>query len=258
MAGGFVDIHSHFVYGVDDGSPSPEVSRAMLELAASSGTSDIVATPHANSEFQFDAALVAERLNELRATAPAGLRLHAGCDFHLSFQNVESALEDARPYTINRQQYLLVELPDFTIYPNIRGIFESLIEADIIPIITHPERNTIVQERLPELKKWVELGCLVQITAQSILGKFGSKAQKFCDKLLASGQVHFVASDAHDCVHRPPRLDLAYEYIRKHYNANLADLLFIENPSRVLYGDDFGDSQKAVKQPWYKRFLGTR
>src|SRR4051794_21354130 len=100
MPTGFVDIHSHVAYELDDGSPSLEVSIAMLEMAAESGTTDIVATPHANSEFAYDPGLLALRLQTLRAAAPAGIRLHAGCDFHLSFQNVENVLRDPDRYTI--------------------------------------------------------------------------------------------------------------------------------------------------------------
>lgn len=62
MSTGFIDIHSHIAYGLDDGSPSLEVSVAMLNMAAESGTADIVATPHANSEFEYDPALVAGRV----------------------------------------------------------------------------------------------------------------------------------------------------------------------------------------------------
>src|ERR1035438_8367549 len=83
-----IDIHSHILPGWDDGSPSLEQSVRMLEMAAAAGTTDIVATPHANSEFRFDETVVRARFEELRAAAPKSITVHLGCDFHISYENV--------------------------------------------------------------------------------------------------------------------------------------------------------------------------
>jgi len=260
MGGRFVDIHSHIIHGLDDGSASLDISLEMVAMAAESGTSDIVATPHANSEFTYEAALVAERLAELRAASKAEIGIHCGCDFHLSFQNVQDAIKHPSRYTINNRQYLLVELPSYTVYPNIAAVYQTLMDAGMVPIITHPERNQVVQQDISGLRTWVESGCLVQITAQSLLGVFGSKAKRFSDDLLAEGLAHFVASDAHDCKRRPPRLDLAYRYVVDEVGQQTADLLFINNPARVLKGleIDFPLSKKAAgKRRWYERLLGA-
>jgi protein-tyrosine phosphatase len=257
---GFVDIHSHIIHGLDDGSPSLQVSVEMLSMAAESGTSDIVATPHANSEFSYDPALVAEKLAELRASTKTGIRIHSGCDFHLSFQNVQDAVKEPSKYTINNTQYLLVELPSFTVYPNIAAVFRTLMDTGIVPIITHPERNAVVQREMRALRGWVESGCLVQITAQSLLAGFGSKPKRFSDDVLGEGLAHFVSSDAHDCQRRVPRLDLAYQYVIDRFGEQTANLLFIENPGRVLKGLDIESTspeKPAGKRRWYNRLLGV-
>src|SRR5438128_440008 len=96
---GFVDIHSHILYGLDDGAKVREESVEMLEMAAGCGTTDIVATPHANSHYAFRPVLVAERIADLAAAAP--VQIYPGCDFHLQFDNIQDALTDPEKYTLN-------------------------------------------------------------------------------------------------------------------------------------------------------------
>ena len=107
-----IDIHSHILWGVDDGAGSLRESLDMLKMAADSGTTDIVATPHANSTYPFDPVILDSRYQEL-ATRHTGLpRIHRGCDFHLSAGNIQDALENPSKYTINGGRYLMVELPE--------------------------------------------------------------------------------------------------------------------------------------------------
>jgi protein-tyrosine phosphatase len=254
---GFVDIHSHVLHGVDDGSPSLEISTEMLAMAVKSGTTEIVATPHANSEFSYHGNLVSARVEELRRVAPEGISIHQGCDLHLSSENVKTALSEPGLFTINGGNYLLVELPDFFIYPNIQDIFQRFLAQDIVPVITHPERNVLLQERLRDLARWVELDCLIQITAQSLTGDFGRSAKQFADDLLRRGLVHFVASDSHDCEHRPPRLDLAYAYVLQHFGIGTADLIFKTNPLNALRGEAIlSAEQGGVRETkWYQRLF---
>jgi protein-tyrosine phosphatase len=254
---GFVDIHSHVLHGVDDGSPSLETSTEMLAIAVKSGTTEIVATPHANSEFLYDGNLVSARLEELRRAAPEGIGIHRGCDLHLSSENVKSALRAPALFTINGGNYLLVELPDFFIYPNIQDIFQRFLAQDILPVITHPERNVLLQDRLGDLARWVEIDCLIQITAQSLIGDFGRPAKRFADDLLRRGFVHFVASDSHDCSHRPPRLDLAYAYVSQRFGIHTADLIFKTNPLNALRGEAILSAQQVGEREtrWYRRLF---
>src|SRR5579863_3733625 len=173
-----VDIHSHIVYGVDDGARTKENSLAMLELAASCGTTDIVATPHSDNKYRYDPALIAERIAELQAAVGNRIRIHRGCDFHLHFDNIRSCEEDRSRFTINGQRYLMVEFADSSIPKNIAYLFQDMLRRDITPVITHPERNTLLMGRLNEMIEWVRFGCLIQVTAQSFTGRFGKKAEE--------------------------------------------------------------------------------
>jgi protein-tyrosine phosphatase len=251
-----IDIHSHILPGLDDGSQSLEQSAAMLSLAAESGTTDIVATPHANEEFAFRPDVIHRRVCELRSFANGRIRIHVGCDFHLSFSNIEDALRNPSKYTINNGCYLLVEFSDISVFGANVSVFSRLRHAGMIPIITHPERNSLLRSRINDLQKWVGDGCLIQVTAQSFLGGFGRPAKQFADLLLAKNLVHFIASDAHDCEHRPPRLDQSYMYVLRKAGPAQADLLFREYPQRVVDGDPiYPEELIPPKRKWFQRWL---
>ena len=108
------DIHCHLLHGIDDGAKTLEVSLAMLEAAAAAGTTDIVATPHADTQYGFQPELIVERIAELKAANASEIRIHNGCDFHLTFDNVADAIANPAKYTINHKRYLLVELSDYS------------------------------------------------------------------------------------------------------------------------------------------------
>ena len=231
-----VDIHSHVVWGLDDGATDIEQSLSMLRAAAASGTTDIVATPHSNAEFTYQAELLEERMRELALRTGGTPRIHRGCDFHLSFDNIDEVLQGLGRYSINGKQYLLVECPDFHVGKHTEKVLQRLIDSGVVPIVTHPERNPVLQEDLSRVEEWVELGCLVQVTALSISGGFGRKAGGTASRLLARGLVHVVASDAHDPEHRHPRLDEAYGIVRSRYGEEEADTLFTHNPQAIIDG----------------------
>jgi protein-tyrosine phosphatase len=250
-----IDIHSHVLWGLDDGAPTLEDSIAMVRMAAEHGTTDLVATPHANPVYKFDAERIGERLAELQAAVGDKLHLYTGCDFHLSYDNIQDAILNPRKYTINGASYLLVEFSDLLVFSNTREILGHLLQAGMTPVITHPERNGLLRQRVDAIAEWVEAGTRVQVTAQSLLGDFGRRARDFCKVLLDRGLVHFVASDAHDCQRRPPVLDQARQWLTEAYGEELAEALLVTNPHAVLTGDPLElHSREVPPQPrkWYQ------
>jgi len=245
-----IDIHSHILYGMDDGARTRDDSIAMLRVAAESGTTDLVATPHANLEYRYDPALIRERLEELADASP--VRLYSGCDFHLSFDNIQDAIDHPRKYTINEKSYLLVEFSDMLIFRNTTEIFGRLQDAGMIPVITHPERNGLLRQRIESIEAWIEAGARVQLTAQSLTGIFGSRAEQFCETVLDRGLAHFVASDAHDREHRPPKLDEAHAWLTKRYGESAANLLCIQNPKAALDGEPVQHMEASEPRKWYQ------
>lgn len=250
-----IDIHSHILPGMDDGAASLDVSLAMLRIAAEDGTTDIVASPHANHEYQFDPDERDRRIEELQQATDANIRIHKACDFHLSYDNIEDSLAHPCKYAINNKRYVLVEFSDLLIPKTTDDVFHRMQQQGMIPVITHPERNMLLQKRLEKLEAWVESGCLLQVTAHSFLGRFGKRAKAFSDLLLQKGLIHIVASDAHDTEHRPPKLRAAYTYVCAAAGEAVAELLFVSNPRATLTGDPAGmpgPVDPASPRKWYQ------
>ena len=250
-----IDIHSHVLFGLDDGARTMEDSLAMVRMAAEHGTTDLVATPHANLTFKFEPEQIAERMARVREAAGGVLRLYTGCDFHLSFDNIQDSIEHPRKYTINQQRYLLVEFSELLIFNNTEDIFARIRDAGMTPIVTHPERNGLLRQRIEKIAQWVDQGARVQVTAQSLTGGFGRRAQEFSRELLDRKLVHVVASDGHDCERRPPVMDQARTWLRQTYGAALAESLCVGNPGAALSGNDMHlpnpDEHRTVRK-WYE------
>jgi protein-tyrosine phosphatase len=232
-----VDIHSHILWGLDDGAKTFEESVAMAQMAADRGTTDIVATPHADDHFTYNPELVTARIAELRAALKDKIRIHRGCDFHLSANNIQAALVNPQEYTINEGPYLLVEFSEVFIPPTTTDLFRDFLSVGTVPIITHPERNPVLQKRTDLLESWLDLGCLIQVTALSLSDRFGRRAQDATSHLLARNMVQIIASDGHDLEHRPPRLDQAREELTTRFGSQFADTVLEHNPRAVLNGD---------------------
>lgn len=230
------DIHSHIVWGVDDGASSVEVSLQMLAAAAEAGTTDIVATPHWDPHWAYDPELTSERIRELDDVLAGKVRIHRGCEVHLTVDNIEKILENPKPYTINGTQYLLIELPHGSAGRHAEVVLRRLIDEGLSPIIAHPERNLALQRDHKMLEQWVEFGCLLQLTGLSITGGFGGPPKAASAWMLEHGLAHVVASDCHDPEHRSPRLDAAFAAVRSRYGADYAELLFRDNPASIIEG----------------------
>lgn len=256
----FVDIHSHILPGVDDGAVSLEDSAAMMEAARQHGTGVLVASPHANPAFAYDRSRTERLLDELRARAPSGLQLIRGCDFHLTFNNVERALRSPADFAINGRCWLLMELSELTVFANTGALWRRLEDTGLRIILTHPERNALLRQRFDQIERWVSEGRYMQLTAGSLLGAFGSAAQRFAIRMLDAGLAHFVASDAHDLCHRPPRLDLAYQWLAGRYGEAYARRLVADHPRCAVEGLplELEGFRPPRRLPWWRRLLGRQ
>jgi protein-tyrosine phosphatase len=250
-----VDIHSHICYGVDDGSRTLDESLAMLKIAIEGGTTDIVATPHSDLKFHFNPALVRERIAEIQERIGDRIRIHRGCDFHLFFDNIRNCLEDRSNYTINGKRYLMVEFADSSIPKTISDVFTSLLQKEITPVITHPERNPLLMGRLGDMVRWIRSGCLIQVTAASFTGRFGKSAEANAQRLMDQKMVHFVASDAHDTEWRPPDLQEARRIVTEGWGGEIAERLFETYP-RIALTDQYIDCEDPDDVVEKKSFFG--
>ena len=260
-----IDIHHHLLPGVDDGSPDFETSLAMARLAVEDGITHVACSPHANGQYNYDRVEYEGLVRDLRdrfTKEGVNLTLGLGCDFHLSYDNLQAALADHTPYTINGKGYLLVELPDYGLPRGLTETFYNLQVAGMTPILTHPERNPTLQADMSRLVSWLRGGLLIQVTAGSVMGKMGKSAEKMAHQLLANRWVHFLATDAHNTSSRPPRMSDAQRLVEKKYGAEYAHLLCNSNPRAAFDGAQMPPQEEPLKlyenleeDGWLKRMI---
>ena len=230
-----IDLHCHILWDIDDGPVDFDGSMAMARLAAADGTRQLVATPHIH-DAQQPPEIIAEKaayLNEALQAEGVDLEILCGGDnlYNLGAWNL------AR-FSINGTHYSLVEFPHTDLPANAEEeIFEVLLHG-LVPIITHPERNPSIAQNPQLIFEMVESGALVQLTAESLTGGFGSAAKACSRFLLKKKMVHFLASDGHSAKHRPPILSAGVKAAAKIVGKDAARRLVFENPAKVVRGMD--------------------
>lgn len=253
-----VDVHCHILPGLDDGPETMDESLAMAEAAIADGITHVVATPHSSSEYAFSFPRVARLRETLQAELGDRLTLATGCDFHLNPENLQALRSKSSEFCINQRNYLLVEFNEISIPPAVDDTLHALQLKGIRPVITHPERNGILRRQPERLAKWVQLGCFVQVTAGSLTGNFGPRAQEDSLCWVARGLVHLVASDAHNTKRRPLRLSPAHEVVAGQFGEQKADALFRQNPLAAFEGRDLPyvpEVEDNCAKPRRKRFF---
>ena len=261
-----IDIHHHLLWGTDDGASNLETSVAMARAAASDGISHIVCSPHANGTYAYEPRAIAEKIAELQRLLDReaiAVKLGRGCDFHMSYDNVQEAKLDPAKFSINGSGYLLVEIPDYGISPGLTEIFYQLQIAGLIPILTHPERNPTLQADRQRMMDWLRGGVLVQVTAGSVVGRMGKQAERMAHDLLANRWVHFLATDAHNTTSRPPKMREAFDVVAKKYGPDYAHLLCVSNPFAAFTGKPLQPQPEALnlyeefkEKSWWQRVMG--
>jgi protein-tyrosine phosphatase len=234
-----LEIHYHLLFDVDDGPRNLEASIELAEMSIAEGVTHIVSTPHSNDEFVFRPERNRERLEILKAHFGDKVTLGLGCDFQLSEENLAAFAVTPASFTINGTRYLLAELSDYGIPRWFDDTLAKLAADGYVPIITHPERNPILLTQPERLASWIELGCLIQVTAGSFHGRFGRRAKAMTEDMVAKNWVHLVASDAHGVDFRPPEMGAAFKAIRQRFDVETAERLCTRNPKAIFDGADF-------------------
>jgi len=207
-----VDLHAHILPGIDDGPASIEESIQMSRLAFQDGIRTIVATPHIG-KFPNTREIISEKVNQLKERLRLeniNIELLFGSDLEFSAE-IFSFIGNKSVVTINNSRYLLLDIPHSLMPPNVERHIERMLELGIVPIIAHPERCIQIQEDLNILYSLVKAGAILQITASSILGKIGSKAEEVARNILKRGLAHVIATDTHGLNKRRPLLREAVE-----------------------------------------------
>ena len=220
----------------------------MVRMAAATGTTDIVATPHASGAYTYDPALVEARLAAVQQAVGTAVRMFRGCDFHLMPEHLADALSDPARYSINGGAYILVEFAEEPLDAAL-DVLGNLLDAGFVPVITHPERNRYLCRHFEQLQFLINLGCCIQVTAQSLLGDFGGRARSSAEAMFEKGLVHIVASDGHDLCRRPPVLGEVRKHLKDRYGEDAAEAVLETNPRAVLRNCLLPEPRVCPKRP---------
>ncbi len=234
----FIDIHCHLLPGVDDGAQTPEQALALLQMAREDGTAAVVLTPHYRGKYrQNTPAQLCDVFRSLQAICPAGMALYLGNEIAYE-KDIGEKMAEEQILSINDGRYILLEFDFSTTCFQAADAVSELLGSGHIPIIAHLERYDAFVKNREFVDILLGLGALIQINADSVLGRWGFAVKRFCHWLLKSRRAHFIASDAHDLNDRPPKLGECFQYIQKKYGSEYAAALFWENAQVVLADRD--------------------
>lgn len=264
-----IDIHSHILPGLDDGSPDMETSIKMARIAISEGITKMIATPHfIEDDKELDRGEVIDKVKQLNlefSERNLDLEIFPGEEVFLT-PNIVRLYEEGKIITLcDQNRYVLVELPLMSLPTYCMDIIYSFKLKGITVIIAHPERNREIARDQELLKEFIKIGALVQVNSLSLTGVFGRKAKYAAEKIVRSGMTHFIATDCHTARSRSPRIKKALNNIPQ----SGAKLMLFDNPNRIIKGEDidnfegsysgkgisfferlalFGDSFKSMKE----------
>ena len=248
----FVDLHCHCLPSLDDGPTSMSESVALCRRLVEDHVDIVVATPHQLGRFQAQTTTTevrraVERLNRILTNSDIDLQVVPGAEVRLDERIGQLLVEDEVLTLADMNRHILLELPE-DVFIDIEPLRAQLRSQGVNLVIAHPERNRALLAHPNALWRWLDSGVALQVTAASLAGHSDSPVERAAWALVAQGWVAVVATDAHDGRVNRPHMTAAYEMIRAHLGHELARLLCVENPRRVLNAQDLIPAFSKVGQ----------
>lgn len=236
-----IDIHTHIIYDVDDGSDTIEESVAILKLAAKNGVTDIILTPHYIEPKDYNKEKVLANFEELKREVEKQniqIKIHVGNEVAI-YGNISQILADADITPLADSRYVLIEFPmNVDVSYVLDTIYEMRIKG-LVPIIAHPERCECFRLHYDRIREAVEEGALIQCNTGSIVGTYGNTAKKIVKKLLKDKLVHFLATDTHSTKNnRYDNLHKVEAEIEKMVGRYEKNKLFVYNARNILINEN--------------------
>jgi protein-tyrosine phosphatase len=236
-----IDLHSHILPGVDDGTRSLEQAVELARSAVDDGIVALAATPHVRDDYPTTADEMERKVAELRVALrreQIPLRLLSGGELALD-RAATLPLEEIERFALaGSSTYVLVEFP-YSGWPlALEPVIARLARAGLTAVIAHPERNVEVQEAPEQLESALAAGALIQVTATSVTGALGRSSRAAARELLRRRMVHLLASDAHAPEVRAVGLRAARDAVG---NDDLAEYLTVTSPSAIERGEPVAD-----------------
>lgn len=231
------DLHSHILYGIDDGSKSLEDSLELLSRLSSYGTTDIFLTPHyiEGSKFNCNNKDKKELFTELKKQVKErniNINLYLGNEIYLT-ENIHELVKKREIRTLNNSEYILIEFPMTHLPKNTINIIDELVHIGYKVIIAHPERYPYVKKDIHILDEFLELGVLLQGNYTSLFNKYGSESKKTLKKLLKLNLISFLGSDTHKTVSKIDE-KLLRKTLKKYISNDKIEEILNTNYSKII------------------------
>jgi protein-tyrosine phosphatase len=244
-----IDLHCHYLPGIDDGAQALEQSLDLARAAVAAGIKTAVMTPHVHpGRYENNASSIRKlgvAFQRVLDHKEIPLDIRAGGEVRISAEIISMVEEGEIPFlgTVDGYRIMLLEFPHSHLLLGADKLIQWLLARRIRPLIAHPERNKEVMRSVDKIAPFVKMGCMLQLTGASVIGHFGKPAQECAQKLIDREWVAVVATDAHNLAHRPPNLDLAYKALVTIGGEAFARRLTVETPRRII----------AMNQPLSRR-----
>ena len=236
-----IDIHTHIIYAVDDGSDTIEESVAILKAASLNGVTDIILTPHYIESNEYNKKQVYENFEMLKKEAEKQditIKLHLGNEVAI-YGNISELLEKGEITSLANSRYMLIEFPMNTDVTYVLDIIYEMKIKGIVPIIAHPERCECFRIHYDRIREAVEEGALIQCNTGSLMGTYGNTAKKIVKKLLKERLVHFLATDTHSIKNnRYQNLHKVEAEVEKLVGLYEKNKLFVYNARNILINEN--------------------
>ena len=235
-----IDIHSHLIYGVDDGSKDIETSLKVLSNLSENGVTDIILTPH----YIVDTNYVSKKtdniikLNELQREVKKlgiNINLYLGNEIYID-KDILKYIKENKMCSLNNTEYILVELPMSGVYEDYLDIFSNLINIGFKVILAHPERYTSFQKDYSLIDEVVATGVLLQSNIDSIVGGYGKEAKKTMKYILKNKLVSFVGTDIHNNKSDYSYINKAINKFKKYLTDDEINDILNKNAMKIIKG----------------------
>jgi len=234
-----IDIHSHILPGVDDGAKDMETALEMARMAVDDGIKKMIATPHL-----FRGSYSAEGFDEIEEAksqftmalkeSNIPLEILSGAEVHISHNLMDEIRMNRRFLVLNQSRYMFIEFPSDHVFAGVKDLIFELMSEGIVPIIAHPERNSVFRRNPNFLYEILQMGAFCQVNQGSLNGIYGSQVQEAVFRFLELGYVHFLATDCHNTWIIMPKLSGALRKAEEIIGEKNARALVEDNPLCVI------------------------
>ena len=248
-----IDIHTHVLFGVDDGSKTLNESIEIIKYLRNLGIYDIILTSHYIKDTKYQSN-VTDRLKKIEELKEKLIDINIDVNIYLGNEvfmcdEVVELYKKNEIATLNNSKYMLVELPLANYFRNCNNILCELAEIGIVPIMAHPERYRFIQKDKKRIFEILEYGCLLQCNIDSLIGKYGGEAKKITKWLLKNNLVSFVATDTHK-VSNSKELEKAYKKLKKIVGEDIYTKLVYDNPKKILDNTNINNVYFEKENNW--------